>query len=96
MDGELTIAILREIRDEIRGTNTRIEALDRSLSGRIEALGGRVDGVGARVDAVEYAVRDLAEQMLVVTRYVKNVANRHDDAIEDLRLRVGKLETRGA
>lgn len=88
MDGELTVAILREIRDEIRTTNSQIGALDRSLSGRI-------DETNARLDILDHTVRDLAEQMLTVTRYVKDVANRHDDAIDDLRLRVGKPETRG-
>ena len=97
MDGELTVAILREIRDEIRSTrdtlSERIDHLEGSLGSRIDSLGSRIDTTNLRLDLVEHTARDLAEQMLTVTRYVKNVATRHDDAIEDLDERVTKLET---
>jgi len=63
---------------------------------KIDGTNARIDVTNTRLEVVEHTVRDLAEQMHTVTRYIKNVASRHEDAIEDLRVRVGKLETRGA
>ena len=98
MDGELTVAILREIRDEIRSTRDEIRSTRDTLSERIDhlesSLCNRIDTTNLRLDLVDHTVRDLAEQMLTVTRYVKNVATRHDDAIEDLDARVSRLEDR--
>ena len=101
-DSEITIAILKDIRDAVRGTNDRIETLDKNLSTRIEGLSSRVDeldrSLSARIDQtnerlsiVETTMRDLATQLVMVGRYVKN---RTEVAIEDLLERVARLEAK--
>jgi hypothetical protein len=74
------------------------------LTGRVDVLTGRVDALehslGARIDltnerlgAVEGAVRDLAAQQLMLGRVVKHSVDRHDNAIDDLRERLVRVET---
>ncbi|MBA3391081.1 MAG: hypothetical protein H0T89_00470 [Deltaproteobacteria bacterium] len=91
-DSEITISILREIRDAIVVTNVRIDNLDKNLSGRIDSLdknlSGRIDETNARLTVVEHVVKDAAEQIMFLGRYAKN-------AIEDLRERVTRLEAKG-
>ena len=53
----LVPALLREIRDEVRSTNTRLDKLDERLSGRLdkldERLSGRIDETNTRLDRLE-------------------------------------------
>ncbi len=65
----LTIEILRDIRDEIRGTNARIDATNARLDGtnarldatndHLDALGGRVDVLGGKVDVTNGRIERL-------------------------------------
>ena len=87
-DTDLTVAILREIRDEIRSTRT-------DLNARLDETNTRLAETNTRLEVVETTLSDFSGQHLMLTRYVKNVIDRHDDAIEDLRERVTKLEGRG-
>ena len=93
-DADLTVAILREIRDEIRGTN-----------GRFDQLGGRVDRLhddlvllrhetNARLEKIEETLRDLAAQQLMLTRYVRNVVDRHEQDLASIKERLARLEER--
>lgn len=102
-DSDLTVAILREIRDEIRGTNSRLDhtnarldqtnaRLDQTVD-RLDQTIGRLDQTNSRFEVVEHTVLDAAGQLVILTRYVKNVVDRHEDAIEDLRDRVDVLES---
>lgn len=88
-DSDLTVAILREIRDEVRGTNSRLD----QTNSRIDQTNSRFDQTNARLEVVEHTVLDAAGQLVILTRYVKNVVDRHEDAIEDLRDRVDVLES---
>ena len=101
---DLTVSILREIRDEIRTTRTdlgsRIDATNQRLDAGLGAINERLGETNARLDetngrlaVVETTLKDFAGQHLLLTRYVKNTVDRHDDAIDDLRDRVEKLET---
>jgi hypothetical protein len=101
-ESEITIAILKDIRDAVRGTNDRIDTLDKNLSSRIEVMGltlsarieatnERLDVTNERLSVVEHTVRDLATQLLMLGRYVKN---RTEVAIEDLLERVARLEAK--
>ena len=89
MNGDLTTAILREIRDEIKATRTELKAEIVTLG---TELGGRIDMTNARLELVEITLKDLAGQMVMLTRYVKNSVDRHEDQIDDLQTRVTKLE----
>ena len=71
-----------ELKSEIAGTNARLDQTNE-----------RLDQTNERLDHVEEALRDLAGQQLMLGRYVKNAADRHDGAIEDLRERVSRLES---
>jgi hypothetical protein len=103
-DTDLTITLLRDIRSRIDSVETNLGARIESVETRIDSvernLGARLDVVAARVDAVDVAMKDLAGQHLVLTRYVKNpldrhgkALDRHDGEIEVLDERVTSLET---
>lgn len=65
----MTVAILREIRDEIRGTNDRLDQTRVELKAEIGTTNARLDDtnasleqVNARLAAVEETLKDLAAQ----------------------------------
>ena len=64
-DSEITLSVLREIRDAVIATNVnlsaRIDNLEQRLSSRIDGLWTRVDETNARLSVVEHVVRDAAE-----------------------------------
>jgi chromosome segregation ATPase len=104
-ESDVTVAILREIRDEIRGSNIRLDAVrvelkseiaeqGQQLRAEVQETNQRLSGVEARLAAVEETLKDLAAQQLMLTRYVKNVVDRHEQSIDDLRERVVRIETR--
>jgi hypothetical protein len=93
-ESDVTVAILREIRDEIRGSNVRLDAVRVELKAEIQETNQRLIGVETRLAAVEETLKDLAAQQLMLTRYVKNVVDRHEQSIDDLRERLARLETR--
>jgi hypothetical protein len=82
-DSEITIEILKDIRDATRGTNVRLDSMEAALT--------------QRLDLVETAILDLAEQNRFIVRYTKALSERHSDveprvsALED---RVDKLESK--
>ena len=86
---ELTVAILREIRDEIRTTNQRLDVTNQ----RLDVTNQRLETTNQRLEVVETTVTDFAAQHLVLTRYTKNIVDRHSQSIDDLRERVTKLES---
>jgi hypothetical protein len=94
---DITVEILKEIRDEIRGTNARVDA----TNGRLDTTIGRLDTMehvlSQRLGAVETALLDLAEQQRFVVRYTKAISER-DTRIEPrlsaLESRVDKLEAK--
>ena len=103
-DGEITVAILKEIRDAVRGTNERLDGTNARIddvSARLDQtrvdLGGRLERVEGRLAVVEGAVLDLAEQQRFVVRYLKGLTLR-DERLEgdvaDLRVRVESLEAK--
>lgn len=101
-DSEITVSILREIRDSIRTldanvsmridkTNERIDKLGDKVDALGDALGERIDALGERVTVVEYAVRDAGQQLVMLTRYLKN---KTEVEVEDLKQRVTTLEAK--
>ncbi len=86
-DSELTLSVLREIRDAVIATNACIDALDNHLTGRIDGIATRLDETNARLTVVEHVVRDASEQLVFLGRYARNT-------IEDLRERVSRLEAK--
>src|SRR5262245_42964591 len=84
---DLTVSILREIRDEIRTTRVELKAEISATNSTLDATRGelsrRIDGTNERLDAVDATLKDLAGQQVLLTRYVKSASGRSEDAIED-------------
>ncbi|MBI2898452.1 MAG: hypothetical protein HYY06_33180 [Deltaproteobacteria bacterium] len=90
---DLTVEILREIRDEIRTTNQRLDMTNQ----RLDMTNQRLDQSNQRLDNVEHALLDLAEQQRFVVRYMKALSERDsrlDADFLDLRARVDALESK--
>ena len=88
--GDITVEILKDIREGVRGTNTRIESMEHSLSQRL-------DGVTQRLDLVETTLLDLAEQHRFLVRYTRATAEREsllEPRVNALESRVDKLESK--
>lgn len=81
---ELTTQILIQIRDEIRGTNQRVDRMEHSLGQRIDgvehSLGQRIDVLGDRID--------------ILTTRVDQVGNVFGQRIDVLGERIDILTTR--
>ena len=88
--GDMTIEILKDIRDDIRGVRSGVHEL------RTEVHELRSD-TNKRFALVEAAILDLAEQHRFVVRYTKAIADR-DGQLEPrviaLESRVDKLESK--
>ena len=87
---DVTIEILKEIRDGIRETNGRLDLTNKRLDG-LEST------VNLRLGAVEGTLLELAEQQRFVVRYTKAISERGiglESRVHDLETRVDKLETK--
>ena len=105
MADELTLQVLRQIRDEIVTTRTtlsdRIDHLETPLSGRIERLdehlSARIDHVSERVDVLDGTMNELAEQQSFIVHNLRRLGDRDrrlEGEVDDLRGRVEQLEKR--
>jgi uncharacterized coiled-coil DUF342 family protein len=99
-DSDLTHAILREIRDAVQTTNSRLDETNvelRTVKTELIELKGevreRLDIANERLAVVEHTVKDAAGQIVMLARYVKN---KHETAIDDLRERVTRLEAKAS
>ncbi len=101
-DSDLTVSILREIRDAVVAVNQNLSARIDGVSTRLDSVSSRLDGVSSRIDTltehldqrfgvVETTLKDLSGQLVLVTRYLKH---RTEVDIEDLRQRVTRLEAK--
>jgi len=97
---DITIEILKDIRDGVRGTNERLERVEgrlETMDGRLERVEGRLETMDGRLETVEGALLDLAGQHRFVVRYMRGLARRDtriDGDVADLRVRVEALEVK--
>ena len=87
---DVTVEILKEIRDAIGGTNNRLDTVESTLNHRLAAVETNLVQVGA-------ALLDLAEQQRFVVRYTKAISERDvglETRVQDLETRVDKLESK--
>ena len=100
----LTVQILREIRDEIRTTRVDLGSkidqtnsrLDQTNS-RLDQTNNRIDQTNSRLDLVEGTLLDLAKQQRFLVRNAKRSTIRETKFIQDvdeLRGRLDELESR--
>lgn len=103
-DAEITTTILRQIRDEIAATRTDLKATRIELKAELAAtrielteevsatraeLKAEISITNEGISLVEHSVRDLAQQVVMLTRYVKNTN-------DDLKKRVTRLEKKSS
>jgi len=107
-ESEITVEILKDIRDAARGTNTRLDLLGRSLTERLEVVterldgvtdrldvvGSRLDGVAERLELVETTLLDVAEQNQLHNQLLARYTRAVSDRDLDLEPRVRALESR--
>ena len=90
-DSEITLSVLREIRDNVRTTNTKLDATNTRLDGLTE----KVDKGFARMDLTfahfVVELKDLAVQIMLLGRYLRN---RTEVDLQDLIARVSNLEAK--
>jgi BMFP domain-containing protein YqiC len=90
MAADMTVEILKDIRDEIRGVRTEL---------REEIAGVRTElqKHTVRFDVVEKTLLDLAQQQRFVVRYTKAISERDtrlEPRVSALEARVDKLESK--
>ena len=100
-DSDVTVEILKEIRDEIRGVRTGLGEEIRGVRSEVRELredtNQRLDANNQRLDLVETTLLDLAEQQRFIVRYTRALAERPGDVeprVSALESRVEKLESR--
>jgi len=107
-DSDLTLKVLVEMRDELRGFRTdfnqRVERLEHhavQTNQRLERVEHHAAQTNLRLEVVEHTLVDFGAQVVILGRHMKNSSTRHDhdverhdDEIADLRTRVEKLETK--
>jgi chromosome segregation ATPase len=93
----LTIEILKQIRDEIRATRTDLSARIDQTNARLDQTNVRLDQSNERLGAVESALLDLAEQQRFVVRMLRTGVSkdRHlEDEVDTLRTPVDAIEAK--
>lgn len=85
---DLTVTILKEIRDEVRGTNSRIDKMNTEMNVRFSEM-------NFRFEVIETTLKDLAEQMVMLARGVKGaleVRSTVERRLDDHERRLADLE----
>ena len=94
---DLTVQILREIRDEARKTNERLGCVEeeaRKTNARLDHLSEQMDHLTGRVNAVEVVLTDFSGQFAFLVRFVKNTQKRMTREMVDVRRRLSVVEER--
>jgi chromosome segregation ATPase len=102
-DSDLTLAVLREIRDEIRTTNERLDATRTELKTELSAVRTELKTeiatvrteLKAELTVVAETLKELAGQQVILTRYISNVVERQEQRLDDHGERLARLEGRG-
>ena len=97
MAHDLTIEILKQIRDELVTTRTTLGESIAQTNERLDQTNERLDQSNHRLSAVEVTLLDLAEQQRFMVRHfaVLTTRDRHLEAdVDALRARVEKIEAR--
>jgi len=85
---DITIEILKGIRDEVKQTNTRLDSMRGELSGRIDSLHDEVKETNARIVASEVRTATAIADLAYATREMTDVLR----AQHDLRPRLDRCE----
>src|ERR1700722_10939049 len=98
---DITIEILKDIRDEIRGVRTElrdeIRGVRTELAARLDLTNERLDTNNQRLDLGESRLLELREEQRFVFRYTKAISERDahlEPRVSALEGRVDKLESK--
>ena len=97
-DSDLTVVILREIRELAASTKKGLDETNARMDARFDAVDKRFDSVDKRFDAIEQrltiverGVQHLSDEMYFVKSHIRHII---DTAIEDLRRRMTRVESK--
>lgn len=93
MASDITVEILKDIRDEIRG----VRGEQVQTNQRLDQTNQRLGLMTERIDMVETTLLDLAQQQRFVVRYTKAISERDtqlETRVSTLETRVDKLESK--
>jgi chromosome segregation ATPase len=71
------------LREDVQGTNARLDQTN-----------ARLDQTNARLDNVEETLKDLATQMLILARFVRNIGDKYDRELDEIKERLGRVENK--
>lgn len=104
---DITVEILKQIRDGVTGTNQRLESVEQRLGSmdrrletvehRLGAMDRRLESVDDRMGTIEGALLDLAQQHRFLVRGFRALSDRDgrfESDVDDLRARVEAIEKR--
>ena len=98
---DITVEILRDIRDEIRGVRSEFREEMGGVRAELQQLrfdtNERLDSQTERLETVESVLLDLAEQQRFVVRYTRVISERDarlEPRVMALESRVEKLESK--
>jgi septal ring factor EnvC (AmiA/AmiB activator) len=94
---DLVVEQLKLLRGDVQGLRGDVNARLDQTNARLDQTNARLDQTNARLETVETTLRDLAQQMVMLTRAVHVTLEQRRDtdrAIDDLRARVEALESR--
>lgn len=80
------------VRAETIAVRTELKAEIGSLRDEVHITNERLDITNKRLDVVETTLRDLAAQLLILGRFVRNVSDKYDRDLEDVKARLRKVE----
>ena len=95
-DGPLTVKILEEIREELRATRVELRGDLRAFR---EETSTRFVESNARFEVIETTLRDLAQQMVMLSRAVKVAIESRgasETRVDEIERRVAKLESKAS
>jgi len=96
---DLTVRILQEIRDDIRGSREEQRGLREEQRGLREEQRAAREAADVRFEAIETALRDMAQQLVILGRGIKVALERRsstDDRLDDHERRLAEVEKRFA
>jgi chromosome segregation ATPase len=92
---DLSIEILKQIRDEIVTSRTETNARLDQTNARLDQTNARLDQTNTRLGSVEDTLHELAEQQRFVVRHLSALTSRDrtlEKDVDELRVRVEALE----
>jgi archaellum component FlaC len=96
-DSDLTVAILRQMRDRLDSMDRQLGRLD-TIDGRLEGLenhaavaNSKLDVLDARLGVFETTLTEFTSQVMFTSKFVRNMERRHGDQLSSLAERVDQL-----